>query len=116
MLDAIAGFYLEKDEPVKSVLMALRDIVLGSDPRLAEAWKYKMPCFTFMGKPFCYLWIDKKTREPYILFVKGGQVEHPGLIQGNRAKMKIFPVNPHEDLPIESIRSVITKAMAFYLP
>jgi hypothetical protein len=114
MKTEINNFYLNKEEPQKSIFMALREIVLRFDPAISEAWKYKMPCFCYEGKPFCYLWKDKKTSAPYVLIVKGDKIEHPGLIRGKRAKMKIFPIDVNEDIPIEALNEVLSLARALY--
>lgn len=114
MLDELNNFYLKKEEPVKSCLLALRDIILNFEPELKEAWKYRMPCFTFKGKHFCYLWTDKESGEPYILIVKGGLIDHPNLVQGSRARMKIFPVNSSEDIPLKEIYEVFELAVELY--
>ena len=47
---------------------------------------------------FCYLWTDKKTNDPYLLFVEGQYLDHPKLETGTRKRMKIFRVNPKEDI------------------
>ena len=56
MLRDIDHFYLQKEEPVKSCLIALREIVLRQDPEITVAWKYSMPfsvirekCFVISG-------------------------------------------------------------------
>ena len=67
----INDFFLKKEEPNKSCLLALRDIILSIDENVNETQKYGMPCYCFNKKAFCYLWVDKKTFEPYILFVEG---------------------------------------------
>jgi hypothetical protein len=107
-------FYLSKDEPTRSCLLALRSIILKHNEGLSETTKYGMPCFCFGKKICCYLWTDKKTAEPYILFVEGKRIEHPNLESGSRAKMKIFRVNPNEDLPIDSIKEVLDLALGLY--
>jgi uncharacterized protein YdhG (YjbR/CyaY superfamily) len=104
-------FYFDKPEPQKSCLLAMRDIILGYDPNISETTKYGMPCFTYQNKMFAYLWMDKKTLEPYFLMVEGKQLNHPKLEQGSRARMKIFRVNPNSDLPIEDIDSVMNQAL-----
>lgn len=63
---------------------------------------------------FCYLWTDKKTEEPYLLMVEGKYLDHPKLEQGVRSRMKILRVNPIEDLPIETIKSILQKALDLY--
>ncbi len=110
----IDNFYLGKEEPVKSCLLALRAIILEFDANISEAWKYKMPAFLYNQKAFCYLWIDKKTLNPYILIVEGGRIDHPALIRGTRTRMKIFPVDPAKDIPIKTIYNVLELAQRFY--
>lgn len=63
---------------------------------------------------FCYLWTDKKTDEPYILMVEGKHLNHPQLEEGNRSRMKIFRINPNDDLPIETINEVLDTALDLY--
>lgn len=50
-----------------------------------------------------YLWTDKKTGNPYVLFVEGGNMDHPELVQGNRSRMKIFNIDPNQDLPLDTL-------------
>ena len=113
MIEVLEQFYSSKSEPYKSCLYALRDIILSSDPQFTECSKYRMPCFCIGKKAVCYLWTDKETDEPYILFVEEGQMEHPKLEQGNRARMKILRVDPNKDFPLETIREIIKKALSF---
>jgi len=114
MIDEIYNFYLEQEELQKSCLMALRDIILSQDEHISETIKYGMPCFCYKKKMFCYLWTDKKTKEPYILFVEGNFLNNPELEKGNRSRMKIFRVNPNEDLPLDSIKSLLNDALDLY--
>ncbi len=105
------SFYLSKEEPVKSCLLALRSMILAQDSLVSETRKYGMPCFCYKKKMFCYLWTDKKTEEPYILFVEGKLLDHPMLEVGSRARMKIFRIDPNIDLPIEEIVFLLNKAL-----
>ncbi len=107
-------FYLSKQEPNKSCLLALRNIILKQDEHITETKKYGMPCFCYLNKMLVYLWVDKKTTEPYILFVDGAKLNHPDLESGNRGKMKIFRVNPHKDLPIKKLNLVLQTALSIY--
>lgn len=110
----IDNFYLSKPEPVKSCLLALRGIIAEFDEDISEAWKYRMPVFLFNGKMFCYLWTDKKTNHPYIGIVEGNKIKHPDLIQGNRARMKILPIDPNKDIPVEKIYTIFDLSRASY--
>lgn len=108
------NYFLAKDEPVKACLLALKAIILSLDKDVSTAWKYRMPFFCYKGKMFCYLWTDKKTKEPYIGVVEGKRLNHPFLEQGERARMKIMRVNSTEDIPLEDIVSVLQEALDLY--
>ncbi len=73
-----------------------------------------MPCFCFKKKTFCYLWIDKKHDEPYILLVEGKYLNHPALETGSRTRMKIFRVKPNKDLPLKNIQTILKLALDLY--
>jgi Domain of unknown function (DU1801) len=52
MLSNIDNFYLQKEEPLQSCLLALKAIILAQDEEITAAWKYGMPFFCykkFMG-------------------------------------------------------------------
>lgn len=114
MHEELQSYYLKKEEPNKSCLLALRSIILERDENITETQKWGMPCFCYKKKMFCYLWTDKKTDEPYILMVEGKYLDHPQLEEGNRSRMKIFRVNPIKDLPIRTIKSILQKALDLY--
>ncbi len=94
--------------------MALRGILLKFDPEITEQWKYKVPFYYYKGKPFCYLWQDNKTQQPYIGIVKGHHINHPNLTKGNRKKMKVFMIDPNENIIIEEIYGIFLSAIKFY--
>ena len=114
MINELNSFYLEKNEPNRSCLLALRSIILGRDSDITETRKYGMPCFCYKNKMFSYLWVDKKTDEPYILMVEGKHLDHLALEIGNRKRMKILRVNPNKDLPIDTIRDILDQALELY--
>jgi len=114
MLEELHNYYLNKEEPNKSCLLALRSIILDQDTNITETQKWGMPCFCYKKKMFCYLWTDKKTNEPYILMVEGKYLDHPKLEVGDRSRMKIFRVNPNKDLPIKTIENILQKALDLY--
>jgi hypothetical protein len=107
-------YYLDKEEPAQSCLLALRSIILRQDTHIVETRKYGMPCFCYKHKMFCYLWTDKKTSEPYILMVEGKYLQHPALEAGQRSRMKILRVNPNKDLHLKTIESILQAALQLY--
>ena len=114
MVQELDNYYLNKKEPSKSCLLALRSIILSQDTTITERQKGGMPCVCYKKKMFCYLWTDKKTDEPYILIVEGKHLDCPELEEGNRSRMKIFRVNPNDDIPIKVVECILQKALALY--
>ncbi|MFH6959189.1 DUF1801 domain-containing protein [Flavobacterium aquidurense] len=114
MVEQLHNYYLNKAEPNKSCLLALRSIILEQDPNIIETQKWGMPCFCYKKKMFCYLWTDKKTDKPYILMVEGLYLDHPKLEEGDRSRMKIFRVDPNKDLPIKTIERILKTALDLY--
>jgi len=114
MENPLDHFYSDLQEPQQSCFLALRDIIIRFDDRIMPAWKYKLPFFTINGKNLCYLWMDKKTKFPYIGFLKGNQLDHPDLYQGDRKLVKLLYVNPGEDINVQSIHEILTQAVQLY--
>lgn len=73
-----------------------------------------MPCFCYKLKMFCYLWTDKKTNEPYILFVEGDRIQHELLETGGRKRMKILRINPTQDIPKDLVESLVQQSLDLY--
>ena len=114
MIRETDNYYLSKEEPAKGCLLALRGIILQQDENVTETVKYGMPCFCYKHKMFCYLWIDKKKDWPYLLMVEGKHLHHPKLETGSRARMKIFNVDPNQDLPLDTINWLLNEALDLY--
>jgi Domain of unknown function (DU1801) len=114
MITELHNYYLTKEEPNKSCLLALRSIILEQDTHITEMQKWGMPCFCYKKKMFCYLWTDKKTDLPYMLMVEGKHLDHPKLEEGGRSRMKIFSVNPNKYLPIKTIVGILKAALDLY--
>jgi len=114
MLKSVDSFYANKDEPLRSTLMALSTIILFTNNHLASSIKYGMPFFSYGKKMFCYLWVDKTTKEPYIGIVEGKNIDHPKLEQGDRKRMKIFRIDSAKDLPVKEINEVLQLALKLY--
>lgn len=113
-MQEIQHFYLNQKEPNKSCLLALRHIILQQDTDVSETIKYGMPCFCYRKKAFCYLWTDKRTTFPYLLMVEGKHLDQLQLEAGQRLRMKTLPIDPQEDLPIDTIESILTAALNLY--
>jgi hypothetical protein len=114
MLKATDNFYLQKEEPLQSCLLALRQIILKQDKDITAAFKYGMPFFCYKGKMFCYLWVNKKTQQPYLGIVEGKHFNHPLLIIEKRSRMKIMLFDTRKELPIKTIKLILKQAINLY--
>ena len=114
MIREIDNYFLQKDEPTKSYLLTLRDLILHYDKNITEVWQYKMPFYCYNGKRFCYLWVHKKYNQPYLGIVDGKEIDHPDLITEKRARMKIMLFDPMKDVPLKTIHVVLRKAISLY--
>ncbi len=114
MLRDIDNYFLQKQEPARSCLLALRNYIINYNNNITEAWKYRMPFYCYKGKMFCYLWTNKSTGQPYIGIVEGNKITHRALIQEKRSRMKIMVIDSNKDLPIQTIRSIFKSALKFY--
>lgn len=110
----IENYYSKQPEPIKGTLLALKAIVLSQDKNISHEWKYGMPFFSYKGKMFCYLWVHKKYKQPYLGIVEGGQMEEPYLLQEKRSRMKIMLIDANEDLPLHQIETLLKKVLKLY--
>lgn len=114
MLTPIGDNYFQYDIQINICLQFLREYILKKNIRLTEAWKYGMPFFYYNGKRCCYLWVDKKLKQPYIGFIEGTRLTHSELRQEKRSQIKILLIDPNEDLPLEVIDEVLDEMIALY--
>jgi hypothetical protein len=108
------NYYLQQDEPIKSCLLALKAIILSQDKNITNTWKYGMPFFCYKGKMFCYLWVHKKHKQPYIGIVEGKRIDFPDLIMEKRSRMKIMLFDPNENLPVKTVKNILQQAINLY--
>jgi hypothetical protein len=114
MLRPIDNYFLQKEEPFKSCLQFLRAYILKFNSDITEGWRYGMPFFYYKGKRFCYLWIHKKHRKPYIGIVDGNKIDHPDLIAEKRSRMKILLLDADKNLPLRKVNTILKKALSLY--
>jgi hypothetical protein len=111
MLREIDNYFIQQEEPVKSCLLTLRQHILSVDQNIIEAWKYRMPFYCYHDKMFCYLWVHKQHKLPYLGLVDGKKLNHPELIIEKRSRMKIFLLNPEKDIPLQKINTILHAAL-----
>jgi len=105
------NYFQMQDEPNKSCLLFLREYILSRHQLVTEVWQYGMPFYCFNKHRFCYLWVHKKYKQPYLGVVKGKLITDPDLITENRSRMKILLINPQLDIPVEKISCILKQAI-----
>ena len=81
---------------------------------LSESWKNNTPFYYYHKKWFAFISYDPKTKEIYISFVKGGLIEHTNLVSEGRKKMKIYRINPHENIDVGELKTIVSKLKTLY--
>lgn len=54
----------------------------------------------------------KKTRIPYVCFVRSLHIDVPELELGNRKQMKALTIDPNKDIPQELLEVVMTESLS----
>jgi uncharacterized protein YdhG (YjbR/CyaY superfamily) len=111
MLRPADNWFLSHTEPSRSCLQQLRQIILAYRPDMTEKLSYGMPTYYIGKKRLVYLWYHKTHHYPYIGFIDGKLLNEPDLLAENRSRMKIFPVNPLQDLPVNRIHKLLEIAL-----
>lgn len=100
-------------EPNAGCLQAIRAYILAIHPDITEEWKYKMPFYYYRKKMFCYIRVMNGTNMPYIGIANGHAIQHVSLIQEDRKRMKVLPLDPSKDLPLKTIDDILLQARLF---
>lgn len=114
MLRPIDNYFLQNEEPYKSCLQSLRQHILQFDNHVTERWLYGMPFYYYNSRRFCYLWIHKKLRKPYLGIVDGNKIDDPDLLLEKRTRMKILLLDADKNLPVKKINGILKKAISLY--
>lgn len=109
MITLLESYYLSKPEPYQSCLLALRDIILSTDPNICHERKFQIPFFTYKNKKLGYLWLNRKKL--MLGFCMDKSLQNP--IAGIKPKDKYesFEINPNADLPVD----MILQKLEYYL-
>ena len=73
-----------------------------------------MPFFSYKGKMFCYLWVHKEFKQPYLGMVEGKHFSQSFLVKEKRSRMKIMLIDPAKDLPVNRVRALVRQAINLY--
>jgi uncharacterized protein YdhG (YjbR/CyaY superfamily) len=75
----VDAWFARYDNPMKDVVLRIRDIVLGADPRIGECIKWQAPTFTFDGNLASFY--PKSKQHASLMFHTGARIpgRHPRL-------------------------------------
>jgi len=107
------NFFEQQKPEIKECMLALKNMILSIDKAITPMWKYGMPFFYYRQRMFCYLWVHKKYKLPYLGIVDGVHIDHIMLLREKRSRMKIMLLDPSKDLPVKEIESILRLAIDF---
>ena len=70
--------------------------------------------YCYKGKMFCYLWIHKKYKKPYLGIVEGKKIDHPDLLIEKRERMKILLIDADKNIPVKKINFILKEILSLY--
>jgi uncharacterized protein YdhG (YjbR/CyaY superfamily) len=78
----VEAWFARYDNPMKEVVLRMRDIILGADARIEECIKWQAPTFTFNGNLASFF--PKSKQHASLMFHVGAQIpgRHPRLEGG----------------------------------
>ena len=85
------------DNPMKPVVLAIRDILLAVDPRVDECIKWKAPTFTFEGNLASFY--PKSKKHASLMFHQGAKIpgKHPRL-EGTGDTSRVMKIESLDEL------------------
>ena len=110
MQSSVDHYFNALDEPERSCLLFLRSFILGFSERIEERRKNNTPFYYYNSKWLCFISYHPKSKEIYISFVNGNTLDHPKLLSEGRKKMKIFRVDPLNDIDVKSLDAILKAA------
>ncbi|MBR09793.1 MAG: hypothetical protein CMP48_19165 [Rickettsiales bacterium] len=112
-MSPLEAYFDEKPEPLKGTLAALKQIIMSSDSRIEIAFKYRTAFFCIANKNVCYLSINTKG-QLYIGFILGYKLQHSSLAVEGRKQIKVYYVDPNEDINLEELQEILHEVVALY--
>ena len=75
----VEAWFRRYDNPMKDIVLRMRDIILGADPRIGECIKWQAPTFTYRGNLASFF--PKSKQHASLMFHFGAKIPgtHPRL-------------------------------------
>lgn len=105
----LESYYLSKPEPYQSCLLALKDVILRTNPGICHERKFQIPFFTYKGKKLGYLWLNGKKLMLGFCLDKSLQAAEGDIKP--KDKYESMRIDPNADLPMD----VILEKLHYYI-
>lgn len=108
----VNAWFRRYDNPMKDVVMAIRDVVLGADKRMDECIKWQAPTFTFEGNLASFF--PKSKKHASLMFHTGAQIpgKHPRL-EGTGKTSRMLKLGSVEE--VEAAKADIEAIIAAWI-
>ena len=109
-MNPIEQHIFKQEEPYKSMMLFVRDIIKSVLPEVDEKYSYKIPFYHYKKKPLVYLNRLRGTHFLDVSFLDGAilQKEFPQLKDyNNRKRARSLQFNSLENIDVELLQAVI---------
>lgn len=111
MISEAEGWFANLADEQRETAIALRRLVLASDARMREEFKWNQPCYS-INSMICY--IQKARTHLSIGFREGTRLSDPvGLLQGAGTQMRHVRLRNGEAVDPAIIAAFLAEAIAF---
>jgi uncharacterized protein YdhG (YjbR/CyaY superfamily) len=92
----VDAWFARYDNPMKSVVQRIREIILAADPRIGECIKWQAPTFTFEGNLASFY--PKSKQHASLMFHQGAHIpgDHPRL-EGSGGTSRVLKIGSVAD-------------------
>lgn len=111
MQENVVFYFNLQEEPYRSCLLYLRDLILGYSKDISEQRKNNTPFYYYKEKWIGFISYHPVTKDIYISFTDGCKIDHPLLKSEGRKKAKIFHIDPFKDIDVKSLSDVLEIVM-----
>lgn len=112
-MNPVETYFLNQKQPYQSIMLYVREVILGTLPNIEERLSYKIPFYNYHKKPMLYLNILKGKDYVDVAFVQGILLEKqfPILKNDNKRKqVRSIQLKSLEDLDHENFIALLHEA------
>jgi len=104
----VDAWFDQYENPMKDMVIRIREIVLSADPRISEAIKWEAPTFMYKGNPASFF--PRSKQHASLMFHQGAQIpgRHPRLEgQGDTGRVLKIGSVAEADAAKEDIENLV---------